>query len=80
MLTGTYILQTIRTKMYADEDAKCQLCKVETETLEHLLLDCTEPLNIRNPILRTDSGYIPSSYLCKIYMILNYKTVIIHVR
>jgi hypothetical protein len=42
MLTGTYILQTIRTKMYADEDAKCQLCKVETETLEHLLLDCTE--------------------------------------
>jgi hypothetical protein len=40
MLTGTYILQTIRTKMYADEDAKCQLCKVETETLEHLLLDC----------------------------------------
>ena len=48
--------------MYADEDTKCQLCKVETETLEHLLLDCTEPLNIRNPILRTDSGYIPSSY------------------
>jgi hypothetical protein len=38
MLTGTYILQTIRTQMYADEDAKCQLCKVETETLEHLLL------------------------------------------
>jgi hypothetical protein len=34
MLTGTYILQIIRTKMYADEDAKCQLCKVETETLE----------------------------------------------
>jgi hypothetical protein len=52
MLTGTYILQTIRTKMYADEDAKCQLCKVETETLEHLLLDCTELSNIRNPILR----------------------------
>ena len=25
MLTGTYILQTIRTKMYGDEDAKCQL-------------------------------------------------------
>ena len=48
--------------MYGDEDAKCQLCKVETETLEHLLLNCTEPLNIRNPILRTDSGYIPSSY------------------
>lgn len=52
MLTGTYILQTIRTKMYADEDAKCQLCKVETETLEHLLLNCTELSNIRNPILR----------------------------
>ena len=52
MLTGTYILQTIRTKMYADEDAKCQLCKVETETLEHLLLDCTELSNIPNPILR----------------------------
>jgi hypothetical protein len=51
MLTGTYILQTIRTKMYADEDAKCQLCKVETETLEHLLLDCTELSNIRNPIV-----------------------------
>jgi hypothetical protein len=52
MLTGTYILQTIRTKMYADEDAKCQLYKVETETLEHLLLDYTELSNIRNPILR----------------------------
>jgi hypothetical protein len=52
MLTGTYILQTIRTKMYADEDAKCQLCKVETETLEHLLLDCIELSNIPNPILR----------------------------
>jgi hypothetical protein len=52
MLTGTYILQTIRTNMYAEEDAKCQLCKVETETLEHLLLDCTELSNIRNPILR----------------------------
>ena len=38
--------------MYGDEDAKCQLCKVETETLEHLLLDCTELSNIRNPILR----------------------------
>ena len=39
-------------KMYADEDAKCQLCKVETETLEHLLLDCIELSNIRNPILQ----------------------------
>ena len=38
--------------MYGDEDAKCQLCEVETETLEHLLLDCTELSNIRNPILR----------------------------
>jgi hypothetical protein len=38
--------------MYADEDTKCQLCKIETETLEHLLLDCTELSNIRNPILR----------------------------
>jgi hypothetical protein len=52
MLTGTYILQTIRTKMHSDEDAKCQLCKVEPETLEYLLLDCTELSNIRNPILR----------------------------
>jgi hypothetical protein len=52
MLTGSYILQTIRTKMYADEDAKCQLFEVETETLEHLLLYCTELSNIRNPILR----------------------------
>jgi hypothetical protein len=33
MLTGTYILQTIRTKMYGDEDAKCQLCKVEPQAL-----------------------------------------------
>ena len=52
MLTETYILQTNRTKMYGDEDAKCQLCKVEHETLEHLLLDYTELSNIRNPILR----------------------------
>ena len=52
MLTGTYILQTIRTIMYSDEDAKYQLCKVEPETLEHLMLDCPELSNIRNPILR----------------------------
>ena len=36
--------------MYGDEDAKCQLCKVEPETLEQLLLDCTELSNIQNPI------------------------------
>ena len=47
-----YFANIFRTKMYGDEDAKCQLCKVETETLEHLLLDCTELSNIRNPILR----------------------------
>ena len=37
MLTGTYILQTIRTKMYGDEDAKCQLCKVEPQALGYTL-------------------------------------------
>jgi hypothetical protein len=37
IITGTYILQTIRTKMYGDEDAKCQLCKVEPQALGYTL-------------------------------------------
>jgi hypothetical protein len=50
MLTGTYILQTIRTKMYGDEDAKCQLCKVEPQALGYTFSTQNQVCSIYVPV------------------------------
>ncbi|CAC5385123.1 unnamed protein product [Mytilus coruscus] len=51
MLTGTYILQSHRIKMYENEtDLMCFICHQGDETLEHFILECEGLSDIRNPI------------------------------
>lgn len=52
LLTGSYILQSKRIKMYKNEiDPTCLLCKNEEETIDHFLLSCKELKSIREPIM-----------------------------
>ncbi|CAG2206811.1 unnamed protein product [Mytilus edulis] len=52
LLTGSYILQSKRIKMYKDEtDPKCLLCSKDDETVTHFILHCIQLRNIRNKIL-----------------------------
>ncbi|CAC5396291.1 unnamed protein product [Mytilus coruscus] len=51
MLTGTYILQSHRIKMYENEtDPVCLICHHWDETIEHFILECEGLSDIRNPI------------------------------
>lgn len=53
MLTGTYILQPLRARIYRDVQSElCIACNKETETLEHILLHCTSLDYIRTQVLR----------------------------
>ena len=52
LLTGSYILQSKRIRMYKDEtDPKCLLCTKEDETIEHFILKCERLSKQRNAIL-----------------------------
>ena len=52
MLTGTYILQPLRCRIYKEENSEiCLSCREEIETLEHLVLECSAWDYIRNPII-----------------------------
>ncbi|CAC5409623.1 unnamed protein product [Mytilus coruscus] len=52
LLTGSYILQSKRIKMYKDEtDPKCLLCSKDDETVTHFILNCEQLRNVRNNIL-----------------------------
>jgi len=52
MLTGTYILQPLRCRIYKEENSEiCLSCGEEIETLEHLVLECSAWDYIRNPTL-----------------------------
>ena len=52
LLTGSYILQSKRIKMYKSEsDPRCLLCKREAESEEHLILKSEKLISIRNPII-----------------------------
>ena len=52
MLTGTYLLQHMRSKIYAKETGDlCMACEEESETLEHLILECEAYEHIKTPIL-----------------------------
>ena len=52
VLMGTYILQTNRAKFNQNEvKPVCQLCKEDSETLQHFLTDCKSLEYARQPIL-----------------------------
>ena len=48
MLTGTYMLQTLKAKFnQAEIDPTCPICKIEAEDLQHLLTRCQAYRHIR---------------------------------
>ncbi|CAC5415628.1 unnamed protein product [Mytilus coruscus] len=52
LLTGSYILQSKRIRMYKDEtDPKCLLCAKEEENIEHFILKCESLRIVSNAIL-----------------------------
>ena len=52
LLTGSYILQSKRIRMYKTEtEATCLLCKEKEETMEHFILGCRCLETVRNPVL-----------------------------
>ena len=52
LLTGSYILQSKRIRMYKTEtEATCLLCKEKEETMEHFILGCRCLETIRNTLL-----------------------------
>jgi hypothetical protein len=53
LLTGAYILQSNRIKMYKIElNALCLLCENDGETIEHFILDCEQFKEVREPIIQ----------------------------
>ena len=53
LLTGTYILQSKRIRIYKNEtDPKCLLCAKEEENIEHFILNCKSLSKVRNTILQ----------------------------
>ncbi|CAC5398819.1 unnamed protein product [Mytilus coruscus] len=54
LLTGTYILQPLRYKIYKEgTEDHCIACDCKEETLEHLLIECEAWNYLRDPILQT---------------------------
>ena len=54
LLTGTYILQPLRYKIYKEgTEDHCIACECKEETLEHLLIECESWNYLRDPILQT---------------------------
>ncbi|CAG2239853.1 unnamed protein product [Mytilus edulis] len=62
MLTGTYILQSHRIKMYENEtDPICLICHQGDETLEHFILECEGLADTRNSIMDEISAILKDS-------------------
>ncbi|CAG2195543.1 unnamed protein product [Mytilus edulis] len=62
MLTGTYILQSHRIKMYENEtDPICLICHQGDETLEHFILECEGLSDTRNSIMDEISAILKDS-------------------
>ena len=52
IVTGTYVLQTNRTSFNQNQTSpSCLLCKGDSETAEHFLLQCPALNSVRQPIL-----------------------------
>jgi hypothetical protein len=53
LLTGSYILQSNRIKMFKNEaNILCLLCSKDKEKIEHFILDCERLEEVRKPILQ----------------------------
>jgi hypothetical protein len=53
LLTGAYILQSNRIKMYKNElNTLCLQCEKDRETTEHFILDCEQLKEVREPIIQ----------------------------
>jgi hypothetical protein len=53
LLTGAYILQSNRIKIYKNElNTLCLLCEKDGETIEHFILDCEQLKEVREPIIQ----------------------------
>ena len=53
LMTGTYVLQSNRTKFNQNKvNPICLLCEVEPEDQEHFLLRCQSLLEIRDPFIK----------------------------
>jgi hypothetical protein len=53
LLTGSYILQSNRIKMFKNEaNILCLLCSKDKENIEHFILDCERLEEVRKPILQ----------------------------
>jgi hypothetical protein len=53
LLTGAYILQSNRIKMYKNElSALCLLCEKDGEIIEQCILDCEQLKEVREPIIQ----------------------------
>ncbi|CAC5385386.1 unnamed protein product [Mytilus coruscus] len=61
MLTGTYMLQTLKVKFnQAEIDPTCPICKLEPEDLQHLLTSCPAYRHIRKSHFQQIKEYIVS--------------------
>ena len=53
LLTGAYILQSNRIKIYKNElNTLCLLCEKDGETIEHFILECEQLKEVREPIIQ----------------------------
>ncbi|VDI77857.1 Hypothetical predicted protein [Mytilus galloprovincialis] len=61
MLTGTYMLQTLKAKFnQAEIDPTCPICNIEAEDLQHLLTSCPAYRHIRKSHFQQIKEYIVS--------------------
>ena len=59
ILTGTYMLQTQKAKFNKSEvDPRCPICRLEDETLQHILTDCPAYNDVRKTQLQDIKKYV----------------------
>ena len=62
MLTGTYMLQTLKSKFNQSEvDPTCPICRLETETMTHIITSCPVYNEIRKEYFVKTKGTIITS-------------------
>jgi DNA-directed RNA polymerase specialized sigma54-like protein len=62
MLTGTYMLQTLKSKFnQAEVDPTCPICRLETETMTHVITNCPVYNEIRKEYFVKIKGTVITS-------------------